>query len=80
MNIVSPTRKIELMLKRHQIVSLDDLQPKMAIECKNGVIWVTASKDINDYVLDSGGRYIPTTRAEVVIEAMADSSVDIEEQ
>jgi hypothetical protein len=80
MNLTSQTRKIELLLKKHQLLSLNENQPKMAIECKNGVIWVTHSGEGQDYMLRAGRRYEPKTSGNVVIEAIDDACVDIEER
>src|SRR5512142_1163585 len=37
MNIRPQTHKLELLLKKHQLLTLNEVQPKMAIECKEGV-------------------------------------------
>jgi len=52
----------------------------MAIECKNGVIWVTCAGESQDYTLRAGRRYVPKTKGEVVIEAIDEACVDIEEE
>ena len=80
MNLSSQTRKIELLLKKHQLLILHEAQPRMAIECKNGVIWVTRSGERKDYILCAGQRYEPKTPGSVVIEAMDKACVDIEER
>lgn len=80
MNLTSRTPRIELLLRPHQPLSLDNTQHRMAIECKDGVIWVTCAGECQDYMLRSGKRYVPKTKGNVVIEAIADACVDIEEQ
>ena len=80
MNLSSQTRKIELLLKKHQLLRLNEAEPRMAIECKNGVLWVTHSGEGQDYMLRAGRRYEPKTSGSVVIEAMDDACVDIEER
>ncbi len=80
MNINSQTHKIELLLKKHQLLTLSEAQPKMAIECKDGIIWVTHSGEAQDYMLRPGRHYTPRTKGSLVIEAIADSCVDIEER
>ncbi len=80
MNIMSQTHKLELLLKKHQLLTLNEAQPKMAIECKEGVIWVTHSGEHQDYMLRPGRHYIPKTKGSLVIEAIADACVDIEER
>ena len=51
----------------------------MAIECRNGVIWVTCSGEYQDHVLQAGRRYVPKNKGTIVIEAIAEAQVDIEE-
>ena len=80
MNIIPQTHKLELLLKRHQLLTLSEAQPRMAIECKEGVVWVTRSGDLQDYVLRPGRHYTSGSKGRVVIEAMDDACVDIEER
>ncbi len=79
MNIRTQTHKLELLLKKHQLVTLNEVQPKMAIECKDGVIWVTHSGEKQDYMLRAGRHYLPKGKGSLVIEAIDDARVDIEE-
>ncbi len=79
MNIRPHADKLAFILKKHQLLTLDEVQPKMAIECKEGVIWVTHSGDPQDYVLRPGRHFLPKGKGSVVIEAIADACVDIAE-
>ena len=79
MNLTSKTSKIELLLRQHQVLNLDSTQHRMAIECKNGVIWVTCAGEHQDHILHAGRRYVPKTKGTVVIEAIGEARVDIEE-
>lgn len=79
MNIKSQAHKLELLLKKHQLLTLNETQPKMAIECKQGVIWVTHSGERQDYLLRAGRHYIPKDKGRVVIEAIDDACLDIHE-
>ena len=79
MNLTSRTPRIELLLQARQVLNLDNSQHRMALQCKNGVIWVTCAGEHQDHILRAGRRYIPTTRGNVVIEAIAEARVDIEE-
>lgn len=79
MNLTSKTPRIELLLHPHQVLNLDNSQHRMAIECKNGVIWVTCAGEHQDYILRAGRRYVPATKGNVVIEAINEARVDIEE-
>jgi hypothetical protein len=75
---MSTTPRIELLLHPREVLNLDNEQ-RMAIECKNGVIWVTCAGEAKDHVLQAGKRYVPKTTGSIVIEAIAESRVDIEE-
>ncbi len=49
----------------------------MAIECKNGVIWVTRTGGHKDHILNAGERYIPNAKGSIVIQAIGESQVNI---
>jgi hypothetical protein len=51
----------------------------MAIECKNGVIWVTRTGGHKDHILNAGERYVPAASGSIVIEALGESQVNIVE-
>jgi hypothetical protein len=80
MNLTSRTQRVELLLHPHQVLNLDNAQHRMAIECKNGVIWVTCAGENQDYMLRAGRRYAPKTKGAVVIEAIDEACIDIEEE
>ena len=80
MNIRPQAHRLELLLKKHQLVTLSEAQSKMAIECKQGVIWVTRTGEYQDYMLRPGRHYIPKAKGQLVIEAIDDARVDIEER
>lgn len=79
MNLTSKTPRIELLLRQREVLNLDNSQHRMAIECKNGVIWVTCPGEYQDHILHAGKRYIPKTKGPIVIEAIDEARVDIEE-
>jgi hypothetical protein len=79
MNLTSQTPRIELLLHPRELVNLDNRQNRMAIECRNGVVWVTCPGEHQDYILRPGKRYVPRTKGAIVIEAIGESRVDIEE-
>jgi hypothetical protein len=79
MILTSQTPKIELFLRPHEVLSLDNRQHHKAIECKNGVIWVTRAGGHRDHILNAGERYLPDTKGDIVIEAIGESQVNIVE-
>ncbi len=46
---------------------------------KNGVVWITCEGEPRDQALRAGGRYTPKTKGNILIEAIRDACVDIEE-
>ncbi len=78
MNLMSKTPRIELLLQPREVLNLDN-QQHMAIECKNGVVWVTCTGEAGDHILQAGRRYMPKAKGPVVIEAIDAACVDIEE-
>lgn len=79
MNLTSKTPSLELLLRQREVLNLDNSQHRMAIECKNGVIWVTCPGDYQDHILQAGRRYVPRTKGPIVIEAIDEARIDIEE-
>jgi hypothetical protein len=79
MNFISQTNQIELMLKSKQMLSLKEAQPGMAIECKQGLIWITSHGDFTDYILNPGERFQPRFTGPVTIEAIDDALLNIAE-
>ena len=78
MNLVSQTPRIELLLRPREVLNLDSSQRK-AIECKKGLIWVTCAGEAGDHILQAGKRYEPKAKGSIVIEAIDEARVDIEE-
>jgi hypothetical protein len=80
MNLTSRTPKVEVLLHSRDVLTLNESQHRMAIECKEGLIWVTCTGEHQDYMLRAGKRYVPRTKGNIVIEAIDDACVDIEER
>lgn len=78
MNLMSKTHRIELLLQPRELLNLEN-QHRMAIECKNGVVWVTCAGEAGDHILQAGRRYVPKGTGPIVIEAIDEARVDIEE-
>ena len=80
MNIATPSKKVRLVLKKHQLFAMRGARPHVAINCKDGVLWITNSNDNRDHVLIASEKFSPRRKGTVLIEAMRDSYVDIEER
>jgi len=79
MNLTSQTPRIELLLHSRELLNLENRQNRMTIACKNGVVWVTCTGEHQDHILPAGKRYVPRTKGAILIEALGESRVDIEE-
>ena len=80
MNITTPTSKVRMTLKKHQLLSLRGAKPHVAIQCKDGVLWITNSNDNRDHIIVSTEKFSPRRKGTVLIQAMRDSRIDIEER
>lgn len=79
MNIVSKTPKIELLLQPHEFLHLNNKKQAVAVSCKNGIVWVTCEGEMRDQVLRAGKRYTPKAKGNILIEALGEACIDIEE-
>ena len=79
MNIATSSNKIQLVLKQHQLVTLRGAKPRVSVDCHHGVLWITNSNDPRDHILGARQHFRPQRKGNVLIEAMRDASVDIEE-
>ena len=79
MVLSSRTPKIELFLRPREVLSLDNRQQPVVVACKDGMVWVTCEGELRDQVLRAGTRYTPKNRGSIVIEAISEARVDIEE-
>ena len=79
MNLKLKTPRIELLLHPHELLNLNNKKQPLAVACKNGVVWITCEGEPRDQVLRAGRRYVPKTKGSIVIEAISEACVDIEE-
>jgi hypothetical protein len=67
--------QIQLHLQPHELVELNDSHRGLAIECKQGVVWVTRTGDHQDTILTPGETYQPEKNGKIIIEAMREAIV-----
>jgi hypothetical protein len=79
MNLMSTTPRLELLLREREVLNLDNSQRGMSIGCRDGVIWVTCAGEAQDHILHAGKRYVPKAKGSIVIEAIGEARLDIEE-
>ena len=80
MNLMSKTPKIELLLQPHELLHLNNKKQSVAVTCKNGMLWVTCEGEMRDQILRAGKRYVPKTKGNIIIEAIGEARVGIEEK
>jgi hypothetical protein len=68
-------QQIEMHLQPHETIQLRDARQGMAIECKQGIVWVTRTGDSHDTILTPGESYLPEKGGKIVIEAMRDALI-----
>lgn len=70
-----PEQKFQL--HKNMIYSLSAAHGGKEISCGQGVLWLTRAGDSQDYVLMPGERFILNQGGKIVIQAMAESLVQI---
>jgi len=66
-----------LQLPRHSLHSALKAQPGTTVVCEQGILWLTKSEDIKDYVLRPGEKLVIDKKSNVLIEAMSTARVSI---
>lgn len=67
----------ELRLSGRGLYDLLDYRPGTVIFCKKGIVWVTQTNDLEDYILYPGDAFVSDRRGKVIIQAMRDAAVRI---
>ena len=80
MNTTTRTSKVRMTLKKHQLLTLRGTKPRVAIKCRDGVLWITNSNDNRDHIIIASEKFSPRRKGNVLIQAMRDSRIDIEER
>lgn len=65
------------MLRRGELWPIPNDLRGLAIECSEGILWVTQEGDRKDYVLETGQRFVVARRGSVVVEALTDARLRV---
>ncbi len=68
---------LKLHLHRRAFQHLNRIKPGATIVVEKGLVWLTKSKDLQDYMLRPGHSVVVNSRASVLIEALSDADVTI---
>lgn len=66
-----------LQLHNRDLIHAEQVQPGSTVVCEKGILWLTRSDDINDYMLKPGDRLKVSTRSDVLIQALDDARLSI---
>ena len=68
---------LKLHLHRRAFQHMDRIKPGATIRVESGLVWLTKSRDLQDYMLRAGHSVVVGKRANVLIEALSDADVTI---
>jgi hypothetical protein len=75
--IREPKANLKLHLHRRAFHHMNRIKPGMTVRCENGLVWLTKSRDLQDYMLRPGVSMVVGKRTDVLIEALSDADVTI---
>lgn len=64
-------KQAHISLKRGETLKINSIDPKSTLVCRSGSVWVTASKDLNDYILSAGNSIDLQGKTEIVLEGLS---------
>ena len=75
--IREPEKKLKLHLHRRAFHHMNRIKPGMTVRCEDGLVWLTKSRDLQDYMLGPGTSMVVGKRANILIEALSEAEVTI---
>jgi len=66
-----------LELHRRSFLQAQNIKPGTTVVCEKGILWVTQSEDLHDYMLESGEKIVIQEKRDVLIEALSDAGLRI---
>jgi len=66
-----------LQLQRRGFFRAQKINPGTTVVCEQGVLWLTQSNDLKDYMLKPGDRMVVSKKSSVLIEALSEARVSI---
>lgn len=65
---------LKLHLHRRAFHHVNKTKPGMTIVCEKGLVWLTESSDLQDYMLQPGATMVVDKHANMLIEALSDDA------
>jgi hypothetical protein len=66
-----------IALRKGEVWPITSSLRGLAIECRQGILWVTQEGDPKDYILEPGQRFVVARRGSVVVEACSDARLRV---
>jgi hypothetical protein len=74
--VQNPT-KSSLQLQRRGFFRAPKIDPGTTVVCEQGLLWLTQSDDLKDYVLNPGDQLVVSKKSNILIEAMSEARLSI---
>lgn len=72
-----PQKNIRLHLHSRAFHHANSNKPGMTVRCEGGLVWLTNSNDLQDYMLRPGHSMVVAKRSDVLIEALSEADITI---
>ena len=66
-----------LQLDRRDFFRAQKITPGTTVICEKGILWLTQSDDLKDYMLKPGDKLVVSKKSNVLIEALSEARVSI---
>lgn len=77
---ITEPKQVEMRLQRRELLSFRQGRPGVTIECEQGVLWVTCPGKYGDHFLIPGDRFETRGRGKVLVEALRDAYLRVEDK
>ena len=78
---MNPTTKTpintSLKIRQRGFFSAQKTEPGTIFICEQGILWLTQSNDLTDYVLKAGDKLVVNKKTSILIEAMSEARISI---
>ena len=75
--IHSRSRSTSLQLLPRSFYHAQIIDPGSTLICEKGILWLTQSNDINDYMLKPGDQLVMNKKTNILVEALSESRMSI---
>ena len=73
-NNLGQKANLKLHLHRRAFHHVNKIKPGMTVVCEKGLVWLTESSNLQDYMLQPGARMVVGKRADILLEALSEDA------